>query len=164
MPKLKNEGHERYAQLRARGATIVSAYEDAGYKPDPGNGFRVDSLPQVRERIKEIKATIAQDKDIQIKELQAKLHEGEDPSIVTEQWMIIELLEALRIAKEKGNVSGVNKTLELLGKLTGLFPTGSGRSKSNPDGSAHKPRPAVDLSSLASLIGSDGGDSGEVDS
>jgi hypothetical protein len=56
MPVLKNLRHEAFAQARAKGALLDDAYEDAGFVGGYGHGSRLASLPDVAERIAELRA------------------------------------------------------------------------------------------------------------
>ncbi len=56
MPALKNLDHEAFAQARAAGATLIQAYEAAGYAPSRAHGSRLASRPEIAERIAELRA------------------------------------------------------------------------------------------------------------
>jgi hypothetical protein len=58
MPVLKNPRHETFAQLRAKGAGLEDAYEDAGFAPYKGNASRLASQDLVAERIAELRAEL----------------------------------------------------------------------------------------------------------
>lgn len=54
MPALSNPKHERFAQALAKGETAVSAYEQAGYKPDRGAASRLSANVSIEGRVAEI--------------------------------------------------------------------------------------------------------------
>jgi hypothetical protein len=56
MPILQNPRHEAFAQARARGARLVDASEEAGYAFGGNHGSRLASMPEVAERIAELRA------------------------------------------------------------------------------------------------------------
>ncbi len=56
MPTLPNLRHEAFAQARARGASLVNAYEDAGFTPDRSHACRLAKDPNVAERLAELRA------------------------------------------------------------------------------------------------------------
>ncbi len=59
MPLLKNPRHETFAQLRAKGALLDDAYEDAGFVPYKGHASRLARETAVAERIAELRAEVA---------------------------------------------------------------------------------------------------------
>ncbi len=56
MPALPNLRHEAFAQARAKGASLVAAYEDAGFTPDRSHACRLAKDPNVAERLAELRA------------------------------------------------------------------------------------------------------------
>ncbi|MHB8531024.1 MAG: hypothetical protein ACYC8V_16125, partial [Caulobacteraceae bacterium] len=56
MPILQDPRQEAFARLRAAGATLSDAYEDAGYVPDNGHPSRLAGRKEVAERIAELRA------------------------------------------------------------------------------------------------------------
>lgn len=59
MPVLENSRHERFAQEIARGRRLSEAYADVGYRPDPGNAWRLRNNVRVAGRIAEIQSRAA---------------------------------------------------------------------------------------------------------
>lgn len=66
MPVLKNAKHEKFAQARASGATLIAAYEEAGFSPDRGAACRLSAKVSVRDRILEIQRAAAKKTEIDI--------------------------------------------------------------------------------------------------
>jgi len=56
MPILQNPRHEAFAQARAKGARRDDAYEDAGFVPGNDHASRLETRPEVAERIAELRA------------------------------------------------------------------------------------------------------------
>jgi hypothetical protein len=56
MPILQNPRQEAFAQARARGARLGDASEEAGYAVGGNHGSRLASMPEVAERIAELRA------------------------------------------------------------------------------------------------------------
>ena len=56
MPALSNPRHEAFVRARAKGATLVNAYEDAGFTPDRAHACRLAKDPNVAERLSELRA------------------------------------------------------------------------------------------------------------
>lgn len=106
---LKNQRHERFAQLVASGSSLSAAYRDAGYtKKNAGSqAHRLSKNANVAERIAEIKAEIAK---------QQIAH-----AVVTRTWVKERLKENAIVAAAKGEYSASNRALELLGKEIGMF-------------------------------------------
>jgi hypothetical protein len=55
MPTLANARHEAFAQARARGVRKEDAYEDAGFAPGNDHAGRLDTRPEVAERVAELR-------------------------------------------------------------------------------------------------------------
>jgi phage terminase small subunit len=66
MPVLKNARHEKFCQLRAAGATLIAAYEGAGFSPDRGAACRLSANVSIRDRILEIQRAAAQKTEVDI--------------------------------------------------------------------------------------------------
>lgn len=66
MPPLEHPRHERFAQGLARGATAVSAYEDAGYRPDGANPIRLKQRKEVQLRVAELTSEGARQAQVDI--------------------------------------------------------------------------------------------------
>ncbi len=60
MPLLQHPRYEAFAQARAKGASPDDAYEDAGFAPGNGHASRLSRLPEVAERIAELRALQAE--------------------------------------------------------------------------------------------------------
>ena len=55
MPILQNPRHEAFAFARAQGATLLEAYEDAGFSSDRSHAARLAGTEAVAERIGELR-------------------------------------------------------------------------------------------------------------
>ena len=54
MPVLKNQRHERFAQLVAQGNSQIEAYKKAGYKDDRAGASRLTAKDNIQTRINEL--------------------------------------------------------------------------------------------------------------
>lgn len=54
MPALQNPKHERFAQNLAAGMSLLDAYEDAGFKSDRGNAYRLQQKDAILQRVSDI--------------------------------------------------------------------------------------------------------------
>lgn len=59
MPPLNNPRHEQFAQTRAGGATLVDAYEAAGFARHAGRAWTLGKRPEVAARIRELQEAAA---------------------------------------------------------------------------------------------------------
>lgn len=60
MPVLKNQRHERFAQLIAKGSTASAAYVAAGYRANDGNAAALKGNQRVKERVAELHGKAAE--------------------------------------------------------------------------------------------------------
>ena len=56
MPFLQNPRHEAFARARANGALLEDAYEAAGFAPGRNHASRLARMPEVAERIGEMRS------------------------------------------------------------------------------------------------------------
>ena len=54
MPVLKNQRHERFAQLVAQGNSQIEAYKKAGYKDDRAGASRLTAKDNIQTRVNEL--------------------------------------------------------------------------------------------------------------
>jgi hypothetical protein len=54
MPALKNQRHERFAQLLAKGIGTTDAYVEIGYTRNDGNASRLKGTEKIRARVSEL--------------------------------------------------------------------------------------------------------------
>src|SRR6185437_3503832 len=87
----------------ASGKSQDEAYADAGFKAHRQNAHRLMTKDDVRARVAE---------------LQARATEG---VIITRQWVIEQLVDNAKLAKEAKDYSPSNQALNLLGKELGMF-------------------------------------------
>jgi phage terminase small subunit len=60
MPVLRNAKYEAFAQAVAKGKSATEAYEEAGFKPHRQNAARLMTNDDVRKRVEEIQARVAE--------------------------------------------------------------------------------------------------------
>lgn len=63
---LKNQRHERFAQLLAEGLTADEAYIQAGYKANRGNAVRLKANESISDRVAEILGAAAERAEVSI--------------------------------------------------------------------------------------------------
>lgn len=64
MPALEHVKHEAFALEIAEGKSLLEAYKNAGYAPEPGNAKRLRKRPEVRARIAELMAEAAEFRNV----------------------------------------------------------------------------------------------------
>lgn len=64
MGALEHVKHEAFALEIAEGKTLLEAYKNAGYAPEPGNAKRLRKRPEVRARIAELMAEAAEFRNV----------------------------------------------------------------------------------------------------
>lgn len=101
MPILDNARHERFAQGLAKGLTADAAYTEAGYTPNRHNAARLNTNEHIRARVDE---------------LQSRATEG---IVITKQWLIEQLVDTAKRAKEDATRSAEVAALKELATLTG---------------------------------------------
>jgi len=85
MPVLKNPKHELFAQEVAQGKTVTEAYVLAGYRHNDGNASKLNTRPEIQDRIKEITGKAALRAEITIAKVLAELEEARSLAIRIEQ-------------------------------------------------------------------------------
>src|SRR5262249_17761666 len=100
MPILKNQKHERLAQMLAQGKSATEAMAEVGYA-DPRNSTRLTKKEEIAARIDELKENAAERAEI------------------TTASLIAELDEALKIAIEDRNPNAVVAAVKEKGVLSG---------------------------------------------
>ncbi len=103
MPALANARHERFAQELAKGKSASEAYIDAGYEESRSAASRLSTNVNVQSRVAELQARAAAN------------------VVVTREWVLEQLIENARLAKQAGDISPSNQALNLIGKEIGMF-------------------------------------------
>jgi hypothetical protein len=103
MSALENARHERFAQELAKGKSATEAYAAAGYAPNQPSASRLLSNVMVQERVAELKERAAANVSL------------------SREWVLEQLIDNVKQAKEAGDLSPANKALEMLGKELGMF-------------------------------------------
>ncbi len=107
MPVLENSRHEKFAQGLAQGMSAAEAYKAAGYEAK-GNvaeaaASRLLRDVKVASRVEELKQRAAV--SVQI----------------SREWVLEQLVDNLKLAKDTGQLAPANRAAELLGKELGMF-------------------------------------------
>lgn len=125
MPKLSNIRHEMYAYNLASGQNQTDAYENAGFTRSNANASVMARRPEIRARVDELVAerqgrtsAMTTNADLHHKE---SVDEAAQSGNVTREYVVTELMENMKLAREAGQFSASNKCLELLGKEIGMF-------------------------------------------
>lgn len=103
MAALENSRHEKFAQGLAQGMSAAEAYKAAGYNGDRTAASRLSTNVNVQARVVELTERAAA--SVQI----------------TKEWVLEQLIDNLRLAKEQGQLAPANRAAELLGKELGMF-------------------------------------------
>jgi hypothetical protein len=107
MAALKNARHEAFALGLAQQMTADEAYAVAGFKPNRGNATRLKANESIQARVAELLERTA-----------GKL-------MLTTEWVLEQLADNAKLAKEVKDFGPSNKAIELIGKHLGMF-TGAG--------------------------------------
>lgn len=102
MGRLENDRHETFAQALAKGMSATDAMKAAGYS-DPRNSTRLTKNDEIRTRVEELQGRAAAN------------------VVITREWVIEQLVDNARLAKEQGDFSPANQAIKLLGMELGMF-------------------------------------------
>lgn len=98
---LKNARHEAFAQAVARGLPASLAYVEAGYKANDGNACRLTRNERIVARVAGLKALVQNMRNLSTHRV-----------VLTEEWVIEQLIGVVILAKAKQDFAGVNKALQ----------------------------------------------------
>jgi len=124
MPALKNEKHEIFASLVAKGLSGRQAYIDAGYSPNGADGAasKLQKTAKVAARIAELREKVA--------------NRVIEKTAISKEWVLAELVDNVKKAKAaepvrnkdgeeigeyRANFQAANTALHLIGKELGMF-------------------------------------------
>lgn len=85
MPVLKNQRHETFAQLLAKGKTADEAYQLAGFKPNRGNAATLKANQSILDRVAEIQGNAAKKVGITVQSLAEELEEARGIALAEKQ-------------------------------------------------------------------------------
>lgn len=120
MPACRNPKHERYAIGLSKGLTQVEAYQRAGYKGSRAAASNLAGRMPIRNRVKElIDEALRLEEGTRAARNQAR--DAGEPTLITKDYMTLELLKNLDDARSLGNAPAANKALELLARLHNLI-------------------------------------------
>jgi phage terminase small subunit len=103
MGQLSNPRHERFAQGLAHGKSADEAYRAAGFSENRGNASRLKSNESIQSRVAELQQRVVENVSL------------------TKEWVIEQLIDNVKRAKELEDLSPANTALQLLGKELGMF-------------------------------------------
>lgn len=145
MPSLKSAKHEMYCQNIVKGMTQKAAHRAAGFAGNTGNASTMHSRPEIQARIAELieekNGSVATEinphtsLDTQ-REIETAMADGR----VSREWIIAQLVENATLARETGQFTPANKSLELLIRMMGYFPAPAGKKGSGLDKGAALPK------------------------
>lgn len=114
MPILKNTKREIFAQNIFSGQDNMTAYVNAGYKPNLGNATHMRMIPEVKARIEELLSA-------RLAKVDKKVDASIKKAAINRDWVMAKLIENYEQAFLNCDFSPANKALELLGKELGMF-------------------------------------------
>ena len=85
MPVLKNPKREAFCQARASGKTLDQAYAEAGYKPSRNNAARLVMSKEVKARLAELQAKVAEKYEVTVETMAAQFDEDRKNAIKWKQ-------------------------------------------------------------------------------
>ena len=120
MGALKNKKHEAFAHARAAGMTQAQSAEAAGFSPTraKATGCELNRHPKIARRIEELKS-LAQ--TVAAAGSTAPYVPLVSEAVLTRKWVLNELMDNVRRAKDQDEITPANRALELLGKELGMF-------------------------------------------
>jgi len=134
MPQLINPKREAYCQHRMRGMSQVEAHAKAGYSASRTNATQLEKHPEIQARMAELrqerKDWMVAVKAEEERDFQAEADREEGSGTVSARWLLLQLRENLKLARETGNIGAANKALETIGKLSGHLRDGASAPKS----------------------------------
>lgn len=146
MPILKNPKHEKFAQLVARGSTVSSAYEKAGYEPNSGNATSLRKRPEVAARIEEIM-------EERTDRIDASLDDYISDTGIDAAYIIKQIMDTGIKAKEAGQYSAATKSFEMVGKeLFGMFNPVKETKVEHSHNVTNNDRPAISVQEFTRLF------------
>lgn len=114
MGVLTNPKYEYFAQEVAKGINCSEAYQKAGFKEHPTNGYRLKNSERIRSRIEEILNKREE------KFLRADV-QAANAAAVDRKWVLQELIGLASEARNAGDRGAAARSLELVGKEMGMF-------------------------------------------
>ena len=114
MGVLAHPRHETFAQAVASGASIIDAFEKAGYPRRRGNASRLRTNERVSARIAEL---VAQ----RTAETQRQALSAAEKAGVDAFWVMRTLRRNSVMAARRGDTAASNRAAELIGKHIGMF-------------------------------------------
>jgi hypothetical protein len=127
--KLEDERWELFCQGIVDGKHAVDAYLDAGFECSretaKTNASRFRKDERIVQRIGELQGwrdeRIAISKKMFEENLAKEIEKQVDKFVVDINWITAELVDTHQVAKERGDIAGRCRALELLGKSRGMF-------------------------------------------
>jgi phage terminase small subunit len=102
MAALSNPKREKFAQGLAKGLNASEAMREAGYG-DVRNSSRLTNNDEIMRRVDELRSRAVEN------------------VMITREWIIEQLVDNARRARDAGDFGPSNKAFELLGKEIGMF-------------------------------------------
>jgi hypothetical protein len=127
--KLENEKQERFCHGIVDGKNARDAYLEAGFacsrETAKTNASRLLKEEHIQQRIGELKGwrdeRIAISRKMFEENLAKEIEKQVDKFVVDINWITAELVDTHKVAKERGDIAGRCRALELLGKSRGMF-------------------------------------------
>lgn len=126
MPALSNPKYEMFARCLVQGMSQAKAYVKAGYSQNTANASTLAKRPEVRARVQEL----IEERERATGQMTIPDPVGSDlpgpdkpgsPDELDPDWVLMELVENARAARQAGQFSASTKALEMIGRALGMF-------------------------------------------
>ena len=143
MPALANPRYEMFAQCLARGLTQVESAAKAGFSNAGGNACTTAKRPEIIARVQELQqerlneldtgsTTIFSGSAADV-EHQEAMERALQTGSIDRGWIVAQLLENARLARQVSQFAASNAALIALGKEIGMFQENSGEKNKKKD-------------------------------
>jgi hypothetical protein len=160
MSALPNTRHELFCQYLTQGKSQTAAYTAAGFAGGAGNACTLAHRPEIEARVAELVAEKTSgrtnlDANADLEHARA-VNQALATSEIDPAWIISELMENVKAAREAGQFAAANKALELLGREVGLFQEKNAGKKGEDDErqrqEATKAKTAIPVAKVNALL------------
>ena len=145
-----------FAIGRAQGKSQAQAYRDAGYGDSGANASTLQKRPEVQARIDELieertkfRSTFVDNNDLDhLAAVDDAMKSGE----ISRAWVIKELMDNVKLARDANQFSASNQALKMLGEEIGMFQVKSKDPTGGKDGEEKEPALPVDVGAINKLL------------
>lgn len=160
MSALSNPRWEMFAIGLVSGKSQVRAYKDAGFQMGgaSGNATTLAKRPEIQARVAELieQKTAFKSQFVKTNDLdhEVAISRAYDEETVSKGWVIRELMDNVKAAREASQFTASNQALKMLGDEIGMFKT-----KNTDDGNSEKPKDSpspVSIDAINKLLEANG--------